>query len=60
MSKYFDKTHEKITLEETICGECGGTWFWSLQQVTVYKVYNDKEVAIISCPYCGAKHAYVI
>ena len=60
MSNYFNKTHEEITFEESICEGCGGTWFWTFQHADRYAENDRGEFAIIFCPYCGAKYYHHI
>lgn len=61
MSRYFEKTHTEIEFEETTCAECGGTWFWSLQQVKCFVITpDDEDAAVIKCPYCYCDHLFVL
>ena len=60
MSKYFEKTHTEIEFEETTCAECGGTWFWSYNQVQSYAYHDGEDYAVIHCPYCYTEYHYCI
>lgn len=60
MSKYFEKTHEEVEFEQTICAKCGGVWFWSYNQVQSHAYHDGEDYAVINCPYCCAEYHYCI